>query len=369
MKILLVNECSNLHTTLAKGLKELGHQVVTISGGNGWRNYPRDISLVRKSTSHLDGILYLARLYSLLPKLKGYDVVQINNPIFFDIKAERLFFIYDYLRRHNKSIFLGAFSTDHYWVKTCCQEKPLRYSDHNLGKQIRNNRDALIDQQEWLGTAKERLNKHIAQSCNGIIACLYEYWTCYQYAFAEKTTFIPLPIETQRSATQAVKTEIPKILKVFIGIDKERNEYKGTDIMLKAAEELKKKYPDRMILEIAVSVPFAQYQHMMDNSDVILDQLYSYTPSMNSLLAMSKGIVVVGGGEPENYEIINEEELRPIINVEPTYESVYKKLEQLVLHPERIPELKRQSMEYVIRHHDYLKVARQYEQFYKEKMP
>jgi len=99
---------------------------------------------------------------------------------------------------------------------------------------------------------------------------------------------------------------------------------------------------------------------MMDGSDAILDQLYSYTPSMNPLLAMSKGIICIGGGEPENYEIINETELRPIINVEPHYESVYKEVEQLVLHPERIPELKRQSVEYVRKHHDYLKVANQY---------
>ena len=95
-----------------------------------------------------------------------------------------------------------------------------------------------------------------------------------------------------------------------------------------------------------------------------MDQLYSYTPAMNALLAMSKGIVVIGGGEPENYDIVGETELRPIINVEPSYESVHHELEQLVLHPERLPELKRQSMEYVRRHHDYIKVARQYEALY-----
>ena len=110
----------------------------------------------------------------------------------------------------------------------------------------------------------------------------------------------------------------------------------------------------------AESVPFSQYQQMMNGSDAILDQLYAYTPSMNPLLAMSKGIICIGGGEPENYEIINETELRPIINIEPNYESVYKEVEQLVLHPERIPELKRQSVEYVRKHHDYLKVANQY---------
>ena len=130
--------------------------------------------------------------------------------------------------------------------------------------------------------------------------------------------------------------------------------------MLKAAQDVLAKYPDKMELMKAESVPFDLYQQMMDGSDAILDQLYSYTPSMNPLLAMSKGIICIGGGEPENYEIINETELRPIINVEPHYESVYKEVEQLVLHPERIPELKRQSVEYVRKHHDYSKVASQY---------
>ena len=134
--------------------------------------------------------------------------------------------------------------------------------------------------------------------------------------------------------------------------------------MLKAAEAIADKYPENVVLEKANGVPFAIYQQMIESSDVLLDQLYAYTPAMNALLAMSKGIVVVGGGEPENYEIIHETELRPIINVEPTYESVYHELEQLVLHPERIPELKRQSIAYIKKHHDFVKVAMQYVDFW-----
>ena len=103
---------------------------------------------------------------------------------------------------------------------------------------------------------------------------------------------------------------------------------------------------------------------MMNSSDAILDQLYSYTPAMNSLLAMSKGIINIGGGEPENYEILGETELRPIINVQPTYDSCCEEIEKLVLHPERIPLLQQQSIDYVKKHHDYLKVAQQYIDFY-----
>ncbi|MEE1338450.1 MAG: glycosyltransferase family 1 protein, partial [Muribaculaceae bacterium] len=43
MKILLVGEYSNVHWTLAKGLRELGHTVTVASNGDFWKNYPRDI--------------------------------------------------------------------------------------------------------------------------------------------------------------------------------------------------------------------------------------------------------------------------------------------------------------------------------------
>jgi glycosyltransferase involved in cell wall biosynthesis len=120
-------------------------------------------------------------------------------------------------------------------------------------------------------------------------------------------------------------------------------------------------------LRIAENIPFEQYVELMNGSDAILDQLYSYTPSMNPLEAMTKGIICIGGGEPENYAILGEEELRPIVNVQPTYESVRHELEQLVMHLERVPQLREESWQYVKRHHDYLKVARQYEQFYLKK--
>ena len=153
-------------------------------------------------------------------------------------------------------------------------------------------------------------------------------------------------------------------VRIFIGINKERSVYKGTDIMLRAAEDVLRRHPDKMELIKAESVPFNDYVKLMSGCDAIIDQLYAYTPSMNPLEAMSRGLICIGGGEPENYEIINETELRPIINVQPNYESVYHEIEQLVSHPERVPELRRQSIEYINKHHDYIKVAKRYEEFF-----
>lgn len=364
MKILLVGEYSNVHATLAEGLRLSGHQVTVVSNGDFWKDYPRDIDISRPA-GRLGGIRLLAKIYTILPRLRGYDVVQLINPIFFELKAERLFTIYQYLRRHNKKVFLGGFGMDWSWVHTCVHDKPLRYSDFNFGDKLRTDPEALRYREDWIGTAKERLNRLIAEDCDGIITGLYEYWACYHPVFPEKTTFIPYPIKMPATYSTS-RVQSSKVV-IFIGINRERSVYKGTDIMLRAAEDIRQKYGYRMKLEVAESVPFDEYQQMMEGSDAILDQLYAYTPSMNPLLAMSKGVICIGGGEPENYEIINETELRPIINVEPTYESVYHELEQLVLHPERIPELKRQSVEYIRRHHDYQKVARQYLDFWEKK--
>jgi len=361
MRILLLGEYSNVHHTLAEGLKVLGHEVTVASNGDFWKDYPRDIDLVRQP-GKLGGLRLLAKVYRLLPQWRGYDVVQFINPMFLELKAERLFRIFRYLRRHNRCLILGAYGMDWYWVHTCCFGMPLRYSDFNIGPTLRNDASAVKEINDWVGTAKEELNLLMAEQCDRIVTGLYEYDVCYRRPFPKKTQFIPYPIPKVSRMSQS-DHQHGKLI-VFIGISKGRSEYKGTDIMLRAAEDVLRQYPEKMELRKAEGVPFAQYQQMMDGSDVILDQLYSYTPSMNSLLAMSKGIICVGGGEPENYEILHETELRPIVNVLPSYMSVRYELEQLVLHPERIGELKRQSIEYVARHHDLLKVARQYEALY-----
>lgn len=377
MKILLMGEYSNVHATLAEGLRKLGHHVTVLSNGDFWKNYPRDIDLVRKP-GKLGGIMYMMKLYTIVHKLRGYDIVQLINPMFLELKAERIFPIYQYLRKHNKKVILGGFGMDYYWVSVCCKDKPLRYSDFNIGDKLRTNTDALKERKDWLGTEKGRLNQMIAEDCDGIITGLYEYWACYQPSFPQKTTFIPFPIKPQLITSgngnsyihvenhQVIPLDIPKKVKLFIGINKSRSEYKGTDIMLKAAQAIAKKYPDKTELRIAESIPFAEYVKMMNGSDAILDQLYSYTPSMNPLEAMARGIICIGGGEPENYEIIHEDKLRPIINVLPNYESVYQQLEHLVLHPELVPLLKQQSIEYISKHHDYIKVAKRYEAFYQK---
>lgn len=360
MKILLLGEYSNVHATLARGLRALGHQVTVASNGDFWKNYPRDIDLARRP-GKLGGLGLMAKVYANLPRMRGYDVVQIINPMFLELKAERIKPVYRWLRHHNGKMVMCAFGMDFYWVHECIRRRHLRYSDFNIGDKLRHTSEAEREIADWIGTPKAMLNKYIACNCDHIVTGLYEYHSCYEPLFPRKTTFIPFPIEIPEKPVDLTPSDK---VRIFIGINRGRSIYKGTDIMLSAARRIESDYPGRVALNVAESVPFEQYQRMVEGSDLILDQLYSYTPSMNPLMAMSKGLVCVGGGEPENYEILGEKTLRPIINVQPTEQSVYEELEKVVLHPECLPQLRSDSREYVLRHHEYIHVARMYEQLY-----
>lgn len=59
MKILLLGEYSNVHATLARGLRNLGHEVTVVSNGDFWKDYPRDIDVSRKSGPFSGVRLYL----------------------------------------------------------------------------------------------------------------------------------------------------------------------------------------------------------------------------------------------------------------------------------------------------------------------
>ena len=91
MKILLLGEYSNVHATLAKGLRALGHEVTVASSGDGWKNYPRDIDMKRESLGFWSSLRFLLRTYRQVRKFRGYDVVQLINPVFVDLRAEKLF--------------------------------------------------------------------------------------------------------------------------------------------------------------------------------------------------------------------------------------------------------------------------------------
>lgn len=366
MRILLLGEYSNVHHTLAQGLRMLGHDVTVASNGDWWKNYPRDIDLKREKLYLWGGIQFLCKNLKYLLNFRDYDLVQIINPIFIDLKAEYNKALFRFLRHWNKKIILGAYGMDYYYVKACLDNKTFRYSDFNFENKERRSEDNDALKREWLYGKKGKLNQFVAQKSDAIVAGLYEYYASYQAHFADKKkiNFIPFPIVLP---TEKVPFHREKgaPLRIFIGIQKARSVYKGTDIMLRAAQRIAKEYPEACMLQVVENVPFSQYAEMLNDAEVILDQLYSYTPAMNALEAMAHGTIVVGGAEPENYELLKENKLRPIVNVQPNEHSVYEALKYLVENrDELVPRLQQESREYIAKYHDYIKVAKSYVELY-----
>ena len=174
MKILLLGDYSNVHATLAEGLRLLGHVVTVASDGDGWKNYPRDVDLRRGGSGFWGSVKYMLYLLRIFRQFKGYDVVHLINPVFLPLKAERIWPFYHYLRRNNKSVFLGAYGMDYYWVKAGLDCETFRYSDFNIGGVVRESRENAIWIRDSLNGPKGALNRYIASDCDGIVAGLYD---------------------------------------------------------------------------------------------------------------------------------------------------------------------------------------------------
>lgn len=362
MKILLIGEYSSLHWTLAEGLRQLGHSVTVASDGDGFKDYPRNIDLSRKSSSIKDTLSAIFKVYKAFRKFKDYDVVQLINPCFTTLSVGINQKLYNTLRKNNKKVFLGAFGDDSFWLKACLDNSTFRYSEffvNGIENHLKYNERI---KQLWGSAERENLNKNIAESCDGIIACLCEYYMAYKPYYDHKLTYIPLPFDVSKvKKTESLTSD--KVI-FFIGINKDRSEFKGTDRMYNVLQKLKNKYPDNMEVIAVESLPYSEYIHTMENSDVVLDQLYSYSPAMNGLLTLSMGKVLVSGAEPEMYDLLSEKENKPIVNVFPSEEDMYNKLENLILNKQEIPKIAENSRIFVEKYHDHIKVAQQYIDFW-----
>lgn len=364
MKILFLGDASNFHNTLSDALNSMGHQSVVVSNGSEWMNTFRNIDIIREP-GKIGSIKHLFKIVSLLPKFKGFDIVQIRNPIFLELKPYKIRYIFDFLKRNNGKVCLSALGTDYFYVKHCLDGKTFRYSEFMIGNQPSEyTLSEPYGRDGWITEQMRQHTEYIINNIDGVIACLYEYYKAYEDIIPEKLAYGGIPINTDAIIKHYIDSE-PEKVRFFIGIQKKRSILKGTDIMLNALRKVHSKYPDKSEICIVENVPYKDYLEKMSQSHVILDQLYSYTPSTNALLAMAKGILAVSGAEPEYYDFINETENRPLINVSPLVkEDIEAKLEWIILNKQLLPELSHKSREFVSKHNDYKIIAQRHLDFW-----
>lgn len=368
MKILLLGEASFIHHTLKQGLSELGHDVTLASDGNKWHDAPRDIDLRRNSKwGALGGLKVLWKLLTNLRTFCGNDVVQIHNYQFVPLKMKWNEWILAFLKRYNRCVFKGCFGDDPQVLMMQSKGIPT-YSDtfwNGRQQNVEANKARVAEQQLPEIVSCWQKSSSMADA---LVACLYEYYLCYNVPpFSRKLHYIPLPIIVKQNCLRRIKGRAGKI-KVLVGVQPDRDYMKGAMKIASFIEELNRRNPGRLYIMYVENMPYREYCKVLEEADVLVDQLYSYTPSMNSLAAMACGTVVIGGGEEDFYRFIGEKELRPIINVSPQYsdEKNISIIQEAFFTEGRLSRLSEQSVSFVKKHHDYLTVARRYEGLYRK---
>lgn len=361
LRILLLGDASNYHRCLSAGLQRLGHEVVVASNGSRWMDTGRDIDISRKP-GKINGLLYWLNLWRRKELFTGYDVVQLVSPGFIEQRPPRISRFFDFVKAHNTHVYLTALGTDPYYVETCIDpDSLLRYSEWRIDDRPAPYVVACPDvEAKWLAEPLKANCKYIYDNVDGFATALYEYdLSVKRFIHNKPIVYAGIPIDVKGMEYRPLPDRIDHV-RIFLGMHSSRMLEKGTDRILSAARRVAAKYPDKCHLDVVTDLPYNQYLERMRSAHIVLDQLYSFTPATNALLAMAMGIPTLSGGEEEYYRFIGEDKLRPIINALPDDEALELAIENAVLNPDDLRRRSVEGREFVLKHNDVDVVAQRF---------
>ena len=344
MKILLVGEFSGFFKNLKIGFEYLGHEVVLMAGGDGWKKIDgADISISSKLPSIFGQISTRLKYLFYAIRISKFDIIIIVNPNIGLKYISKLFAFL--LKQKSKKIFLSACGTDVEYI---------RYGTENKFKYWP------YDNCESTPFCSSTVHQSIVNIANGIIPTFYDYAEPWRTSiYKDKVTkTIPLCIDTK-----SIKTYYPKSdgkIVFFHGLN--RKCFKGTKYIRTALENMQKKYPDEIEVVIDGNMALKDYLKLMQRVDVVVDQckVYSYG-SMNSLYALSMGKVLMGGFRQECKDEYTLEFIpKGIIHIEPSVLQIEERIEYLIKNKDILASLGKENRVFVKKYHDSKLIASKY---------
>ncbi|WP_288364833.1 glycosyltransferase [uncultured Acinetobacter sp.] len=347
MKILLLGEYSGLHNNLKEGLLELGHDVTLASSLDGFKKFPSDILLDSYKKGIVGKIERNILPFLNLHKMIGYDVVQIINPIIFNPRFGINKFLLEFIINNNNIIsLLGAGCDAIFWQKT---RHMLKYGpfDDTLKFDFKSKTHPHYDSDYMF-----KWNINLANRVDHIIPIMYEYELGYKN-FNNIRSCIPIPLNIKK--INFYENIVTGPLKIFHGLN--RYGFKGTRLIEQAFNDLSMN--SNLDLKILGKMSIDQYLQILQETNVVIDQAFSHSAGMNAIYALGMGKVVLGGAEPESLIALGLDS-SPIINIEPSADSICKKIEYLLDNKNIFPQKGYESRLFVEKNHDYIKVANKY---------
>lgn len=356
MKILFLGDYSNIHACLAEELRHLGHRVTVISDGGGYQRTEADRLLARRG-GLFGSIRYLYDIFSLLPEMAGYDVVQLINPHFLKLKPGKLNYLFRKIREQNGGVWLTLAGNDHFFVKAARDGKTFRFSEYRVGDR----KTPLVEQEPteeygWLSNEVRAFNEIVYSSVCGAMAVLPEYHMAAKPVLGDRCVFTNIPIDLRTHPF----SELPSFdegVRLAIGMKSEMISRKGTGVLLETARELEREMEGRLKVERVSGLAYKDYLRKIRDSHIVLDQLYAYSPATNALDTMALGRVSGSGAQPEYYDFIGEEKLRPIIPLSPLDADLKGTLRRFVENPEDLRRMAKEGRELVEKYNDVRVVA------------
>ncbi|MFT4804168.1 MAG: glycosyltransferase involved in cell wall biosynthesis, partial [Psychroserpens sp.] len=365
MRILLVGEYSRLHNSLKEGLIKLGHEVVIVGNGDGFKQYPVDIfidhsfhsSFLKKikiafhklTSINLSSLEVSIKALLKFKHMKGFDVVQLINEAALGMQAKHEKRFIKRLLKHNKKLFLLSCGIDHQCMKFMMDGK-FRYSIMSPYLQDKSLYNLYKFQLQYLNPNFTDLHHFIYKHCNGVIATDMDYHLPL-LGHPKYLGLIPNAINTTKIKFIPINTIDGKI-KIFHGINTSAVVKKGNDYFTEALKIIEKKYTDKVEIITTHSIPYNEYIRYYDECHILLDQTHSYDQGYNALEAMAKGKVVFTGAEEEWLDYFKLEKNTVAINAKPDVNSIVVDLEWLINNPEHIEIISKNARRFIEKEHE-----------------
>ncbi|MGB5941362.1 MAG: glycosyltransferase [Leeuwenhoekiella sp.] len=372
MRILLVGEYSNLHNSLKLGLKELGHEVILISGGDAFKKFPSDINVRGRRMQDnflLNGLRQLffrltktdlalletgLKAHRKIKKLGRYDVIQLINEYPFKSPYFLERSILKQLRKQtDKLVILGC--GDDYVYLTNREKLPNHPLDFYGGKHH-------FPYSELYLTKKHKaFHDYIFGLKDLVITTDLDYHLIYDGS-KEYYGMIPNPVQPVIFEQKPVSSE-EKIV-IFHGINRANYYKKGNVFFEEALEQIAKEYKDRVEILTVESLSYSEYIKSYDRAHILLDQCFAVDQGYNALEAMAKGKVVFTGAGKHFCEHYNLERNAVAIHAAPDAQTIYRDLKFLIENPSVINKISENAIAFITKYHDCKKVAERYCQAY-----